>query len=333
MSARTSIPWTDVSWNPIVGCRRVSPGCEHCYAERLAATRLRHTDKYAGLAVYGSHGARWTGKVSIDEREMRAPLGWKLSQAEKAGHGRRVFVCDMGDLFYEGISDEWIAAVFGVMAARPDITFQVLTKRAERMAAWFKWAGLDRGANPAAVLLGVASSKLDRELSAKTTWPLPNVWIGVSVEDQQRANERIPYLLRCPAAVRFLSVEPMLEPVDLQVSRTPGAAEDEITEEDDALGPPLGGEDGIHWVIIGGESGPGARPCDIGWIRSAVAQCKSASIAPFVKQLGSAPLIPGTFGDGYSRLAVNEQRVGLYDRKGEDMAEWPADLRIREFPR
>lgn len=215
MADQTKIQWTDSSWNPIVGCTRVSAGCEHCYAERLAATRLRHMPNYQGVASMTEAGPRWTGNVSLVRSKLDEPLRWRKR--------RLVFVNSMSDLFHEELGSYEIAAVFGAMAVAKLQTFQVLTKRSERMRAWFEWAAEpDRmhTSNPLARCLEAAANLsgplLRRHIAGLSlSWPLPNVWLGVSAEDQATADQRIPLLLETPAAVRFVSAEPMLEPLDL----------------------------------------------------------------------------------------------------------------------
>jgi protein gp37 len=282
----TSIQWTDETWNPVVGCARVSPGCENCYAERVAHRGL--TERHRGLTVVGKHGPRWIGEARFVPEALGKPLHWRKP--------RRVFVNSMSDLFHDDITFEQIAAVFGVMAATPHLTYQVLTKRPARMVEFFRWM-----VRP----------------------PLPNVWLGVSVEDQRRADERIPLLLECPAAVRFLSVEPLLGPVYLDYAAFNGCDS-------------FGSMPWIGWVIVGGESGPGARVCDLDWIREVVKQCRVAGVPCFVKQLGSAASDPknGIAGAALKVPADFLDRVSkrLRDRKGGDMDEWPENLRVQEFP-
>ena len=342
MAQASSIEWTDTTWNCVVGCRRVSPGCEHCYAETMAGRLARMgQSRYLDVVKLDEKGrprGRWNGTFREVPEVLAAPLGWRKP--------RRVFVNSMSDLFGEGVSDEWIAAVFGVMAACPQHTFQILTKRPERMAAWFEWAerhpymdGSPDGGPIAALAKAICETNAplpDRTFGGDgdegvaisraldVDWPLPNVWIGTSVENQEAADERIPHLLRVPAAVRFLSVEPLLGPVNLVCFD--GAIE--------WVG--AGGERGgrvesnmqgnVDWVIVGGESGHGARPCDLAWIRSIVAQCKAAGVAVFVKQVGARPVMQHPMEIG----ALVDARCA--DRKGGDMAEWPEDLRVRELP-
>lgn len=348
MSVGTSIEWTDTTWNPVRGCSRVSEGCRNCYAERFAArfsgtfvtehegrrveidrddATLRRSPFKGFAEMRDFEGPRWTGKVDLVPEKLAEPLGWKKP--------RRVFVNSMSDLFHEELSDEAIAAVFGVMAAAPQHTFQVLTKRPERMRRWFAWLNntkdsgwqcgnclcYARGHGARAVPMG----------SRNLPWPLPNVWLGVSVEDQASADERIPHLLATPAQVRFVSAEPLLGRVlfDGRGDRNDWLGD----QHDDAPG-----ESGIDWVIVGGESGYGARPVDVSWIRDVVGQCRAANVPVFVKQLGAFAMtdarddaLPHRRQNGVGTLSA--LRLELRDAKGGDPSEWPADLRVREFPR
>ncbi len=333
---KTSIEWTDESWPLANGCRRKSPGCENCYAERLISTRLSKTDKYKGLAVFGQNGPRWTGDVRFWAKDLAMPL--KLKKPS------RIFVADMGDLFYEGFSNEEIAAVFGVMAATPRHTFQVLTKRAERMSEWFKWAhdqrchgnttteimrswAVDLGGFRAAD--GSMPEGPGRDLLGyDLRWPLPNVHLGVSVENQKYADERIPILLETPAAVHWVSAEPLLGPVDLRGWIEPCR----ITRSAGSLSRGRYIDNGakfarLEWIVVGGESGPGARPYDVQWARAVIEQCQRARVPCFHKQLGAKPY----------QSAAHEGATGfemkLENRKGGDWSEWPEDLRVRQFPR
>jgi protein gp37 len=298
VSDKTSISWTDATWNPIRGCSRVSAGCRNCYAETMAARFCGPGQPYEGLAKMPTLSrvtdfavesgpelrvARWTGEVRMVPEHLADPLRWKRP--------RRIFVNSMSDLFHEKLSNEQIAAVFGVMAASPWHTFQVLTKRAKRMREWFAWADA-RGDHGLAMYPDDPADWRIRQMLRVAAlcagvnalpqnhggpWPLPNVWIGVSVENQAAADERIPDLLATPAAVRFLSCEPLIGPVDIAG----------IGGGSDYLGDPRDGdqgEDGIDWVIAGCESGPRARPCDVAWLRSLRDQCAAAGCAFFLKQ-------------------------------------------------
>lgn len=341
--SQSSIEWTDVTWNPVRGCTRISPGCERCYAERQAHRFSGQHQPYEGLTVLGKQGPRWSGRAGLVPATLGAPLRWSKP--------RRVFVNSMSDLFHEDISDTEIAAIFGVMAMSPQHTFQVLTKRPERMwrllSQWTAdicWRAIYRldEALGRIVIPSVQPGRCGRLLGDKL--PLPNVWLGVSVEDQQRADSRIPHLLDTPATVRFISAEPLLAPIDLRCVR-----QDEVYSIDALTGDVREGTgangtgfrfdrgcvDKLDWVIVGGESGPGARECEVAWIRSLVRQCQSAAVPCFVKQLGARHVDAALGGTGHQTRPVPEHGriVRLRDRKGGALDEWPADLRVREFPR
>lgn len=317
----TKIEWTDVTWNPVRGCSRVSEGCRNCYAERMAARNLpglRSPTTGEPFAVLRDAGPRWTGQIELIKAKLHEPLRWKRP--------RRVFVNSMSDLFHESLPDEAIDRVFAVMALCPQHVFQVLTKRPERMREYF--ADIPYRQEMVGIVAEYESG-IDRytNTSPRWTFPLDNVWLGVSVEDQVTADERIPLLLQTPAAVRFVSYEPALGPVSFRwaswVPRIkPGALEWHEWH--------LDGLRGIGWVICGGESGPGARQCDIAWMRSVIAECKEAGVPVFVKQLGANDTRYTELDQGYQGAPV---QVWLRDRKGGDPSEWPADLRVREFPR
>jgi protein gp37 len=233
---------------------------------------------------------------------LDAPLRWRKP--------RRIFVNSVSDLFHEDVPDAFIDRVFAVMSRSERHTFQILTKRPERMRAYL--SDPDRFCS---VL--DAWTRLPRRANRHTIerWPLPNVWLGTSVENQHFADERIPLLLQTPAAVRFLSLEPLLEQVDLTnyLWTIPGAR-----------------LNGLHWLIVGGESGPGARPFDVAWARWTIAQGRSAGVPVFVKQLGANVASSEV---ASSELAPFISRAKpLKDRKGGDPSEWPEDLRIRQFP-
>lgn len=277
MSTGTKIEWTDATWNPIRGCSRVSEGCRNCYAERQAARFSGKGQAYEGLVRIANGHPQWTGKVEFVERHLMDPLRWK--------EPKRIFVNSMSDLFHEGVSNDWLNRIFGVMAKAQQHVFQVLTKRPERMRSYMHdWKPVET--------------------------VFPNVWLGVSVEDQKTADERIPLLLQTPAALRWISAEPLLGEIQL-----PEEAFVCPANEPHPICPCL------DWVVVGGESGPGARPMDIEWARSIVAQCEERSVPVFVKQLGRNPYI-----------TVRENGVKLRDHKGGDWSEWPQDLRIREYP-
>ena len=266
----TGIEWTDATWSPVTGCTKVSPGCAHCYAEDVAKRF-------------------WKGRpfedVRFHEDRLFKPLHWRKP--------RRVFVNSMSDLFHEHLPGQQIDAIFDVMFRTPQHTYQVLTKRADRM-----------------------------RLHMNVYWPkpLPNVWLGVSVENQRMADERIPILIDTPAAVRFLSVEPLLSKVDLAAY---------LKGHGDFQSSP------IQWVIVGGESGPKARPCNIKWIEHVVAQCEYYVIPCFVKQLGAKPVGAGDTNDPWLAVESDDgtRPIVLQDSKGGNWSEWPDSFRVRQFPK
>jgi protein gp37 len=326
MSQNSSIEWTEKTWNPIRGCSPVSPGCAHCYAESIARRFSGEAMPFEDVITDG----RWNGRMKLLDHHagdpLTAPLRWKKPC--------RVFVNSMSDLFHENLPDEAIDRVFAVMALSPQHTFQILTKRAERMLRWFNETrnGCSRQAFVAKETATIWETLPERErwrrfrngAHAAGVWPLPNVWLGVSVENQHFADERIPLLLRTPAAVRFISAEPLLGPIDLTGGDDPlktwlrngiTALRGLLTDE---WVPPL------DWVIVGGESGPGARLFDYEWARSIIQQCKAATVPVFMKQVGALPIDSSADGLSGSRF--------LKSKKGNDMSEWPEDLRIREMP-
>ena len=253
MADKSGIQWTGSTWNPTTGCDRTSPGCDNCYALSLAA-RL----KRMGQPKYQQDGdARTSGPgfgLTLHQDALSAPLGWRAP--------RLVFVNSMSDLFHEDVPLDFIRQVFDVMRRTPQHTYQVLTKRSKRLAA----------------------------VAADIDWPA-NVWMGVSVESD-RYTFRVGHLRSVPAAVRFLSCEPLIGPL-----------------------PSLDVE-GMDWVIVGGESGKHARRLELAWVRAIRKQCKARGVKVFVKQLGTD-------------WSVN---AGLGRTHGGDWSEWPKDLRVREFP-
>jgi protein gp37 len=310
--SKSKIEWTEETWNPIVGCTIVSPGCTNCYAMRMAARieRMGNRPHYDGLIRSVKGNAIWTGKLALaPESTLLAPLRRKKPTT--------YFVNSMGDLFHEDAPNEWIDKVFAVMALCPQHTFQVLTKRAERMRDYFH--NLDAVEDRTEGYISEIVGKQNGPISVRP--PLPNVWLGVSCERQQEANERIPHLLATPAAIRFISAEPLLGPIDFRmlsyesgnllpeamrvndercsinaltgVSTWPGChyqspvIKREARIENGTLFESGGEYRGIDWVIVGGESGPKARPMKGEWAVSLRDQCVAAGIAFFFKQWGT----------------------------------------------
>lgn len=394
MSTNSSIEWTDTTWNPVVGCRAYSPGCANCYAETMSV-------RLAGMATAGTAAGKnpgrkahylnvvnnggWRGNVELVPEAMTDPFKWRKP--------RRVFVNSMSDLFYGDDRDrracesmgipfqpvpfDFIDRVFAVMALTPQHTFQVLTKRPARMAEYLR--GNDRWVYVCNAVWQMEKEATDQrfadhanrvqwQLENYELWPLPGVWLGTSIENQQTADERIPHLLRCPAAVRFLSCEPLLGAVDLTEIDTgrkwPFKSETSkldalrgfASSQRDEPNPKSISRDGqiiehercrfvdtekeaVKWVIVGGESGPGARPCNVEWIRNLIGQCKAAGVACFVKQLGSHVVTPHSTGNALADAIARKHGINLIeehwkpnDRKGGDPAEWPENMRVREMP-
>lgn len=295
MTGKTKIEWTDKSWNPIVGCSIVSPGCTNCYAMRFAGARLQHTPggkHYIGLTTKSKTGPVWTGKLALaPEKTLLAPLRWQKPAM--------IFVNSMGDLFHESVPDEWILQAFAVMQIAHRHTFQVLTKRAERMRAWMSAPNREEELNTAIHTLGL-KLELGVAVFAETAlgkpvrfpWPAPHIWLGVSAEDQKHADERIPALLDTPAAVRFVSAEPLLGAIDFtKLSITDEGEEDWL---DATTGEQFSRRTGctvaqrsmLDWIIVGGESGHDARPMHPDWARSIRDQCSAAGVPFFFKQWG-----------------------------------------------
>ena len=254
MSDKSAIEWTDATWNPTTGCDRVSPGCAHCYALDLAA-RLKRMGQH-GYQADGDPKTSGPGfMLTLQEERLATPFRWSAA--------RRVFVDSMSDLFHELVPDEYLDRVFAVMALTPRHSYQLLTKRPARMKTYTQSIA-PRGPRREAFMKALATLALAKGLGregADVAWPLPNVWLGTSVENQHWTI-RVEELRQAPAVVRFLSCEPLLgeiEELDLR---------------------------GIHWVIAGGESGPKHRPLKGEWIRSLRDQCERAGVAFLFKQWG-----------------------------------------------
>lgn len=270
MADKTKIEWSDATWNPITGCLICSTGCANCYAMKLAAGRLRHHHSRAGLTT--ARG-KWNGEVRFNQDWLYQPMHWQRP--------RRIFVCAHSDLFYEKVPDEWIDRIFAVMALCPQHVFQVLTKRPYRMMAYCRLKSTPERVSKAVSQIARGEyAFLDNHLRADFM-PLPNVWLGTSVENQEAANHRLHGLVDTPAAVRWISAEPLLEdtvlfscdgPLDIY----PGQAKSPI-----------------DWVVVGGESGPGHRPMNPNWARSIQAQCIHHGVRFFMKQMaGKLPIPP-----------------------------------------
>lgn len=384
MATATSIEWTDVTWNPIRGCSRVSEGCRNCYAEKIATRFSGEGQPFFGYAEWRTKSGhlivkgderlwapaeregRWTGNVSLVVDKVDEPLRWTRRH--------RVFVNSMSDFFHEGIKDDTRDELFAVMALcglegrnnclshcmargvehgsdggecalRPMAvqTFQILTKRPEVLHRYMTGGDVWGRVQECADGLGWFE-EAGEWLHQDGEWPLPNVWLGVSVEDQETADRRIPILLASPAAKRFVSYEPALGPLRLQ-GRTETMSYNYLDPARPCtcaafVGVHAHESRGLSWVIVGGESGPGARPFDLGWARTVVGECRAAEVPVFVKQLGARPyedmathghLRPwAPYYAGCDACEHSEQHH--HTGKNADMAQWPEDLQVREFP-
>lgn len=321
MADKSSIEWTDATWNPVRGCSRLSPGCGGpnrqggCYAEKIAARFSGPGQPFEGFAKRTPYGGAWTGKMAVVWDQVDQPIRWRKP--------RRIFANSMSDLFHKDLPRDDVAIIYGTAIAAVHLrkhTIQILTKRADHMRELLNDEAFWEIANAHAESLVLEhTDPLNRRSDdARATCddygpdkPPPGIWLGVSVEDQARADERIPDLLATPAAVRFLSCEPLLELVDIEHYL--------YNTRLNPVGLP------IAQIIVGGESGPRSRPFMLSWAASLQRQCSAAGAAFFLKQLGAEAY------DDTSYIG-SSPRFETKDKKGGDMAEWPADLRVREFP-
>lgn len=302
----TNIEWTNETWNPTTGCAKVSPGCKNCYAEtmtkRLAAMGQQ---KYQGILT---ESGRFNGTVRTHEDTLRIPFTWRKP--------RKVFVNSMSDLFHADVPFWFIDRVFATMALTPQHTYQILTKRPDRMAEYYDYCAV--------------RMKLEKAVNVtlQHQWPLHNVWLGISVEDQAAADERIPHLLKCPAAVRFLSCEPLVKSVDMTVlfhdctGCTDTDRRSEGTHQSGTYQHPSFPQ-GIHWVIAGGESGPNARPMHPDWARQLRDQCQAAGVAFFFKQWGE--YVPCDYADAGANIVRHNGEV--HPNAGYDMVRGSCHMR------
>lgn len=240
----TKIQWTNETWNPIIGCSKISEGCQNCYAEKMAfrLAHIKNTGYYEKVLAWNkAMFGEWNGITHRNESALKKPLSWKKP--------RMIFVCSMGDLFHESVPFEWIDKVFTIMAMSPEHTFQILTKRPERMKEYIE------------------------EIHVET---FKNIWIGVTAENQEQANKRIPVLLEIPAAKRFVSCEPLLSNIDLSFNCQ------FIHEDNEGYG--VDAIKGLDWIIAGPETGPKARPMQKEWIENLYSQCELTNVPFFDKK-------------------------------------------------
>lgn len=313
MSDKTGIEWTDATWNPLRGCSRVSDGCRNCYAETVANRFKGEGQPYEGLIA---RGGQWNGQIKLVPELLDQPLRWRRP--------RRIFVNSMSDLFHENVREDFIDRIFAVMAMADRHTFQILTKRPERMLDYCRrlqvradeiahvavntWGGVD------------PDGLYDWVQDCVASGPLPNVWLGVSVENQKTADERIPLLLQTPAAVRWISAEPLLGPISMRWF--PAWPENAPTTAMNPNGSAnhLDGLRRLDWVIVGGESGRGARAMHPDWARVLRDQCAEAGVPFLFKQWGEwAPRGPESMGypllEGVPRLRLTDA-----GQNGQDLA-------------
>lgn len=282
--ATTSIEWTQgldgvkgKVWNPVTGCTKVSQGCKNCYAETIAKRFWKDR--------------RFT-EVQFHPERLEQPLHWKKPSM--------IFVNSMSDLFHEDIPDNFIADIFGIMAIGKQHTFQVLTKRPDRMLKFVKkYYGNSDYIEP-----------IYANYSHTAKIPIPNIWLGVSVENQEAANERIPLLLQTPAKIRWISAEPLLGKIDLTfpIGHWEDMKCDRIIGWNGKWKEDCIAINKLDWVVVGCESGPNRRECKIEWVESIVEQCKSAKVPVFVKQLSMGGAVI------------------------KDINQFPKHLQIREYP-
>lgn len=354
----TKIEWATETWNPIVGCSKVSPGCQNCYALRMAV-RLANNPKlpkevreaYASVIHKVNGKWEWNGRTALIESALEKALLWRKP--------RMIFVCSMGDLFHEAVPFEWIDKVFTIMTLKYQHTFLLLTKRPDRMQKYFSagkenlvqiWEdvcydlGIAYEDDPDAPACFICNRTLSDIKADHFGWPLTNVWLGVTAENQEQANKRIPILLQIPAAKRFVSVEPMLGSIDFydipygnQFHNVLTGVLDISTSQSGIIG------DKLDWVICGGESGPGARPMHPDWVRSIRDQCKESGVPFMFKQWGD--LLPncqlGTEHTGIKLLnhkttfqsPHNPLKMNTYYRIGKKKAGRLLDgVKHNEFP-
>lgn len=333
MSERSAIEWTDSTFNPWMGCTKVGPGCDHCYAEALIDQRYGKAHWGAGQPRVRTSASNWHGPVAWNRRTFYECLdcGRRFAPPQKDGFvtcpgcgkfggkmvsdeadasrvkqvRRRVFCASLADVFDNEVDPAWRADLFRLISGTPKLDWLLLTKRVGNVERMMKEAGYG--------------------YTERGLVPLPaNIWLGATVVNQEEADRDIPKLLAVPARVRFLSIEPMLGPVDLAMHFGAAPAHEDLRGL-------------LHWVIAGGESGPQARPLHIEWVESLLEQCKAAGVPCLVKQLGHRPLWTGTHavGHGDTRIELPKPLTapyGLKDPKGGDINEWPERLRVRQFP-
>lgn len=326
MSDTTKIQWAAATFNPVEGCTKVSPGCAHCYA--AARNHRFGMDNWGpGKPRRRTSAANWKKPLAWEKKSSAAFRRWDLAVQNLArGDERellsRGFIKPERPRIFPSLCDwldaEWpievLADFLKLIHDTPNLDWLLLTKRPENWLSRMQDVLAASGEHDADDKWPHEGAILAEDWFIRGNTPA-NIWLGTSVEDQRRADERIAELLAIPAKVRFLSVEPLLESVNIRL----GSRDEQQIHERHHL---------LHWVIVGGESGPGARACSVEWIRSILGQCRSAAVPCFVKQLGSRPFFNAT-----SSPLAGPMDLELNHPKGGDPAEWPEDLRVREFPK
>lgn len=339
MADKTGIEWSDATWNPITGCTVYSPGCTNCYAMKLAGSdpKLKDHPSRAGLTVETKAGPVWTGEVRFNPQWLEQPTHWRKP--------RMIFVVAHGDAFHDEVPCEWLDAILSVAADCPQHIFQILTKRAAGARAYFRTLAH----RPLEIAQSIATHRPDVEpiirnaiverLARWSARPLPNVWLGASVEDQTRADERLSELLAIPAALHFASYEPALGPIDW-TAVAPGLASHEalgyvldtlrglIVTEDGRTATQATGR--LDWIIAGGESGPNARPGHPGWYLQTRDQCEEAKVAFMFKQWGNWRHEPLPDGSAIPVPAPNDPDRRVVGWNGSGSLKSPVALMVHE---
>lgn len=304
MSDKTTIEWTatehsdgsfsaGATWNPLIGCSRVSTGCRFCYAERVAHRFSAVPNNiFHGTTRMVNGAPTWNGVVKFNERVLDQPQRW--------ARPRRIFVNSLSDLFHPMVQDVWLDRIFAAMANAPQHTFIALTKRPDRMRAYLATRSFE------------PSSRQWGSPRSGPPVPLPHLWMGVSAENQETYDARVEDLVNTNLKVRWISFEPLLGAIDPRFNSN--APSERMLRWHRPL------KDRLDWMVVGGESGPGARPCNTDHVAQLVDAARCAGLPIFVKQLGARP------------VDSEGSRIALVDRKGGDVAEWPETLRIRQFP-
>lgn len=332
VSENTKIEWCDHTWNPWRGCTKVSPGCANCYAERLSKRNPAVFGKWGKgkprvLAKSWNNPVRWNRKIESKIfawdllKEIHGPSDAFLKWEGFISPRKETVFPSLCDWLDDEVPIKWLERFIELIHKTQNLKWLLLTKRPENFVSRLREVQRHMTVDPLDIV-----DRIDAWISGDRV--PQNVWVGTSVEDQQRADERIPKLLKIPAKLRFLSVEPLLGPVEFERVPREGCSTSDFREK---------WMDGIEWVIIGGESGPRSRPCNVTWVKSIVRQCAAVEVPCFVKQLGRFVDIDDCDDPtGFSRTCESDKDGRWYAElnhpKGGDPAEWPEGLRVRQFP-